>query len=275
MMRDQAASLREMMRSRSGRVRLPARTVAVVSGKGGVGKTTIAVNLALAIASQANDGDVLLWDADVSLANANVLLNMEARATIADVLNGDAAIEDALIKFHEHAYLLSGSSGIHWLASLTEGEVEVLLSRVMSIMHMFKFAIIDAPAGIGALVLALASCADLTLLVTTPEPAALMDAYALLKAVKARMLGCRPYILVNMSDADGISAGERLARACRDFLGMDVQVLAVIPRDRWVCEASMQRLPLLKLAPMSEAASTINRIGAKLTELLEQCSACS
>lgn len=267
--RDQAASLRELMRLCRLNVIVPARTVVVVSGKGGVGKTTLSVNLALEIALQVDDGDILLWDADMSLANANVLLNIEPKATIVDVLSGKAQIDEALIKFHKHACLLPGGLGIHWLASLTDGDAEVILMLMMSVMHPFKFVIVDAPAGIGAVILALIGLSYLTLLVTTPDPAAITDAYALSKAVKMDGLICRPYILLNMSESDGLLVGRRLSETCKRFLGIDADLLAAIPKDFWVREASRQRIPLLKLAPMSSAALSIKRLSSYLIKLLE------
>lgn len=268
-MLDQAAKLREIFSHPTVQVQTPRNTYAitVASGKGGVGKTTISVNLALALGDLGHS--VLLWDADFSLANANVLLNLPPKFTIRDVLDGTASIEDTLLAVNERVWLLPGASGIVELARLDGHTLTTLHAKLASMEERFSLIVSDAAAGIGPDVLALCQSSNELLLVTTPEPTALTDAYGLLKALAHRDFNGHIGVVVNMVNAPSErDSGERLCWAAARFLKLKAQVIATIPASVWVQEAVKRQVPLIKLAPSCPTAKGIKQLAYLVSERL-------
>jgi len=268
-MRDQATKLREIFSNAPTSVATFHNTYAitVASGKGGVGKTTISVNLALALGELGHS--VLLWDADFSLANANVLLNLPPKFTVRDVLDGTASIEDALLAVNEKVWLLPGASGIVELARLDGHTLTTLHAKLAAMEGRFSLIISDAAAGIGPDVLALCQASHELLLVTTPEPTALTDAYGLLKALAHQNFQGRVSVVVNMvNNSSEQDAGERLCWAAARFLGLRAQVVATIPASVWVQEAVKRQIPLIKLAPSCPTSKSIRYLAHLLTARL-------
>ncbi len=274
-MRDQAMKLRELFSavgSSAGRqMGFLTYAITVASGKGGVGKTTLSVNLALSLGEMGFS--VLLWDADFSLANANVLLNIPPKFTIRDVLDGGASLDDALLPVTDKVWLLPGASGIAELARLDGHTLSSLHARLSAMEGRFSFIIADAAAGIGPDVLALCQAAHELLLVTTPEPAALTDAYGLLKALAHHGFSGRISVVVNMTNGGAEQeVGERLCWAAARFLGLRAQVIACVPSSVWVSEAVKRQVPLVQLAPACPTAKSIRQLAHIVTARLPNAS---
>lgn len=242
--------------------------ITVASGKGGVGKSSLAVNLAVAIANLGVEPTLL--DADMGVANADVLcgLNPARRLDRALAHRDDPSLEHLVIPAPGGFNLIPGSAGLARYAELPAPERLRLLRSVRQLAALSPLLILDAPAGVGPLVTALGHAADVTVLVTTPEPTAMADAYALLKCLQQSETG-RPaavHLVVNQvtSEAEAGNVHLRLATVARRFLDRDLPLLGFVPVDDAVRSAVRARVPLMLHAPTSPAAESIQRLAARL-----------
>lgn len=246
-----------------------ARTIAVASGKGGVGKTTIAVNLSLALA----DAGVrtALVDGDLGLANADLLLGVRATKHLGHVLDGRATLEQALTPVTERLSMLAGGSGMAALADLPSVERGRLVEAVHALEARCGAVVIDCGAGIGAGVLELAGACEQVLVVTTPEPTALADAYGLIKSLVLRSApGDRPSLglIVNeaLSEREARDVHVRAATVCGKFLGVPLELAGWIEVDAHVPKAVRARTPVLRLFPRCGASTGVSRIAQGLRD---------
>lgn len=263
---DQAAELRRLVaqRARTAPARpATARVVAVTSGKGGVGKTNLAVNLAVAAARFGKK--VALVDLDLGLANADVVLGVTARATIAHVLSGRLSVFDALTPAHG-LLLLAGASGTESHANLPAAERERLRDAFGRLAERADLVVLDTGAGISRGVVEFAAAADEAVVVTTPEPTALVDAYAAVKLISREPDAARIRLVVNQAadraEADRASAG--VVSVARRFLQADVDRLGYVLRDPAVGRAVMSRAPFVVAEPRSAAAECVRNLAARI-----------
>jgi len=248
-----------------------ARVLAVASGKGGVGKTNLAVNLAIALSAAGRR--VLLVDADLGLANVDLVLGLRPRGDLGHVLAGRLALEDIVQEGPAGIRWIPGASHMPAISRISQKRREALLDRLTALETEHDFVILDAPAGVGQGVLHLARQADELLLVTTPEPPAMMDAYALLKALAAAEAGAMGHVrlIVNMvaHRRDGQAVWRRMADTSRQFLGIQVGFLGSVFCDGHVGRAVQRQEPLLLAYPHSQAAWCIKRLSGAVLEGLE------
>ncbi|MBI5434171.1 MAG: AAA family ATPase [Planctomycetes bacterium] len=230
--------------------RLRAPFLLVTGGKGGVGKTTVAVNLALELARTGKRP--LLVDLDLGLANVDVLMRLAAPRTLEDALSGACRFEDCVVAAPHGLFVLPASSGVADLAALDPERRARLAAGLAELSARYDCVIGDSAAGIGADVLAFASRADCVLVVTTPEPAALTDAYGLIKALDelARQHGGdvpTPELLINL--CDGIDqaefVGRKLRAVCERFLARSPRLAGWLPRSRAVSESVSTQRPFV------------------------------
>src|SRR6185369_6115684 len=174
------------------------RVIAVTSGKGGVGKTNITVNLALALSRKGLK--VLLMDADMGLANVDVLFGIIPKHTLVSVLNGQKTLKEIIVEGPEGVRIVaSGSGGVQELADLNESQRNKFLQALMELQHESDVILVDTGAGLHRNVLAFAIAAEEVLIVTTPEPTALMDAYGMMKVLHREKKDPVIRVLVNMA----------------------------------------------------------------------------
>ncbi len=247
-----------------------ARTIAITSGKGGVGKTCVAANLACALA---RDGKrVLVLDADLGLANLDIVLNLQPAATLQDVLNGTHRVEQVMLDGPEGIRVLPAGSGLIESAHLT-GDMRVRLRRELGkLVPNFDFLLIDTGAGISDVVLYTASLAQEVLMVVTPEPTSLSDAYATIKVLAIHQARAHFSLAINQNTPG--RSGEVLVRQLQQIadrflpalLGHSVRLecAGTIPADAAVERSVRARTPVIIDAPDSGAAQALRDLARSL-----------
>jgi flagellar biosynthesis protein FlhG len=241
------------------------RCVATGSGKGGVGKTWFAITLAHALARSGRR--VLLFDADLGLANIDIQLGLTPALDLAAVVSGTATLTDAIAHFAPGGFdVLAGRSGSGSLAAIAPVALERLLSLLTVTAARYDTVLLDLGAGLDRSVRRMASWADTLLVVATDEPTSLTDAYATLKLHAADRPGGDARLVVNQSSTR--AAGERtaatLTRACTAFLGRAPAMVGVIRRDPHVQDAIRRQVPLLTRHPNCSASLDVESIAARL-----------
>jgi flagellar biosynthesis protein FlhG len=241
-----------------------ANLVAVVSGKGVVGKSNIAVNLAVAAGRRGRR--VLLVDGDLGLSNVDVLLGLVPHGTLADVLDGRACMEDVLVRGPRGIDVLPAASGRSELAALGAAGAQRLASGVVQLAESYELAIVDAAPGIGPLVVAFAAVSARRLLVATSEPTSLADAYALAK-VLSRDTGVRRIeVLVNAArhEREARDTRERLERMAARFLDLDLAPFGWLPHDPRLAAAVKLQRPVVDAFPASAVARRLDALADAL-----------
>ncbi|WP_022852802.1 MinD/ParA family protein [Thermodesulfatator atlanticus] len=243
------------------------RVFAFSSGKGGVGKTTLAANVAYALSCHKK---VLLFDGDLGLANVDVLFGLSPRFHIGDVLAGRCAIEDVVVCGPGGLRILPASSGLVKLTNLTETQKLVLLEEFDRITAGLDYVFLDTPAGISENVLYLNLASQERVLICTPEPTSLTDVYALIKVLFRKHHIKRFHLVVNFvkNKAQALEIYRQLLRVIERFLGsISLNFLGGIPFDQKVSEAIRAQRPLLEIYPNTPASKAIREIVFQLAAL--------
>lgn len=244
-----------------------ARVIAITSGKGGVGKTNLAVNLAARFAQCGRR--TLLLDADMGLANADLLCGLDLRHNLSHVIARKMTLADVVAAAPGGFRLIGGASGLATMADLPESEHRRLLGELAQLQIACDVVLIDTGAGINPSVLAFAGAADHVLVVTTPEPPAIADAYATIKVMTRRReaLDDRPIsLLVNQarSASEARRVYERIAKVSRSFLGKQIADAGFLPADLAVAKAVRKRSPFVISYPRCAASVCVTRVARRL-----------
>lgn len=262
--KDQATRLRELMRRR-GRRGLRGATLAITSGKGGVGKSNVAVNLSICLASRGLR--VTLADVDLGLANADLLMNLHPRHTLAHVLKGVRTLESVCVEGPGGIRFVPGASGQFDLANLTEFDRQSLVAQLGKLHGSADTLVLDCGAGISRNVLAFAQAADSILVVTTPQPTAMTDAYATIKVLHREGYGGVVSLFVNMANsrADATATHQRLAGVARRFLNYSVADAGYMLHDTAVEQAVQERSPFVIRYPGANATAAMAALAGKIS----------
>jgi len=251
---DQAAGLRRVARRR------PVRVVAVTSGKGGVGKTNVSVNLAIALAKQ---GDaVMLLDADLGLGNADVLLGLQPRLNLSHVLDGKCTLDEIIVEGPAGVRLVPASSGVRRMTNLNALEHAGVVRAFSELAVPIDTLIVDTAAGTSDTVTSFVNACQEIIVVVCDEPASITDAYALIKVISRDFSRARFRILVNMarSAAEGRDLYLKLVRVTDRFLSVGLDFLGVIPFGDAVHRAVQQQRAVVQVFPRSQAALAFRKI---------------
>ena len=239
-------------------------TACLSSGKGGVGKTSLTVNLAYALAQKGVR--VLVVDGDLGLANVDVLLNLQVGTTIRDILDRGGDPLEAVIFVEPLLGVLPASSGVPELANLGPQDHQELGDILRSLAGQFDFILVDTAAGIGSSVLWFNTFVDYNILVLTPDPTAMTDAYALIKVLSRDYHRKSFHLLLNQvkNETEARQVYEHLARVASHFLDLNLEYLGGGPQDAAVSKGVRNQVPFIKISPQSKAALTITRQAERL-----------
>ena len=266
---DQAGDLRRLVEARRQEVRRHCgngpRTVAVLSGKGGVGKSNLALALTCALADSGNR--VVLLDADLGMANIDLLCGIGGRFNLSHVVDGSRRLDEVVVPLEENVEILPGGSRLKDLADLDDTELSGVIDSLGLLEDRADIVILDTGAGIHKGVLAFALAADTTILVTTPEPTSVRDAYGVLKSLEgASPEGKELLLVVNMAGSGGEAreVAGRILTASHQFLGRSPVYLGHVLRDDAVGRAVRLRRPFYRLFPSAPAGLCVRRLADDL-----------
>lgn len=242
-------------------------SICLSSGKGGVGKTSVTVNLGWALAQ--NGKRVLLVDGDLGLANIDILLGLSVQKTIRDILQEEGNPLDALIHLTPNCAILPASSGVPDMVALGPDDQAHLARLLTTISVHFDYVLLDTAAGIGTSVIWFNTYADYNIVIFTPDPTSLTDAYALIKLLTRDHGRNRIHLLLNFvsSEQEGFQTYQTLARVAKKFLDLDPTYLGAIPHDKAVMMAVREQSPFLKETPSSKAAQAILALADRVLAL--------
>lgn len=267
-MADQAETLREMMKNRNDASTSKTLIITVASGKGGVGKTNISTNLAIAYAKLGKR--VILMDADLGLANVNVVLGIIPKYNLYHVIRKQKSMSEIILDTGYGIQIVAGASGFAKIANLTEDERETFINEI-SELSSADVIIIDTSAGVSNNVLGFVAAADEAIIVTTPEPTAITDAYGIIKIVATEIdnLGLSLKLVVNRvkSVTEGKKVSERVINIAGQFLNLKVDYLGYVYEDPGVHQAVLRQKPFMVVDPKSKASICVQQIVGRLEKV--------
>lgn len=260
-MLDQADRLRTLAKS-SGNFKRP-KIITVTSGKGGVGKSNFVVNMSIAI--QKMGKNVLILDADVGMGNDDVLMGFMPRYNIFDVILKDMKIEDVVINGPFGVKLLPAGSGLNKIEELSEDQREGFIEKLTALKEI-DYIILDTGAGINRSVLGFIACCEELIVIITPEPTSLTDAYSLLKAVNYFKLRTTSKVVINrvVDNDEGLTTFQKFNNAANTFLKMNLEYLGSITDDKKLVQSVRQQVPFIIKYPSCSASLDIQKLAVKL-----------
>ena len=265
---DQAEKLRNVVRLKKQENKPNARVITITSGKGGVGKSNVAVNLAIQI--QKLGKRVLIFDADFGLANVEVMFGEIPQYNLGDLIYHGRNIREIITEGPNGIGFISGGTGIDGLNNLAKEQVVYLVHALQELDQMADVIIVDTGAGISSHVLEFVMASPEVVLVTTPDPSSLTDSYSLMKALY-KNAGFDPsmnriYVLSNkvISEAEGTGVYEKLNSVVEQFLGGEIAYIGMIPQDRALEHSVRQQRPVSLMMPQAKSAKAFESVASRL-----------
>ncbi|WP_291327831.1 MinD/ParA family protein [Desulfovibrio sp. UCD-KL4C] len=244
-------------------------SMAIMSGKGGVGKTNLSLNISYAL--NAGGNSLLLMDCDLGLANLDVLLGISPESNMQDLLHSGTKPSDIVIPIEKDKNfdILPAASGVPELVEMDEDMQEILFGKLSQLVGRYQYLVMDLGAGINGTVLSFAAITQMRFIVITPEPTSLTDSYALIKVLHTQHKVSDFNVIVNQvtNEKEARETFDRLNMACEKFLNIKLKNIGFVRYDPSVTEAVRRQIPFIKYAPKSEASRDILNIAVKIQKI--------
>jgi len=275
-MEDQAEKLREMMRNKNtgyektstAKEAKKTRIITVTSGKGGVGKTNVSVNLALAYARTGRK--VIVMDADLGLANVNVMLNMIPKFNLYHVIRKQKTMKEVIVETEYGISIVAGASGFSKIANLNDAERQYFIDE-LSTLSSADIVIIDTSAGVSSNVLDFVAAADDSVIITTPEPTAITDAYGIIKIIATEInnlnMGLKLVVNRVKNAAEAAKIADRMINITSQFLNLKLEYLGFIYDDSAVTQAVLRQKPFMVVDPKCKASQCVQHIVGRMDKI--------
>ncbi|WP_066288982.1 MinD/ParA family protein [Bacillus sp. FJAT-29937] len=263
-MKDQAEDLR--LRLRAKEARKNPRTLAVVSGKGGVGKSNFSLNFAISLTKKGNA--VLLFDMDMGMGNLDILMGTSSEYSIVDYFEGRVSLNQAIMNGPEELKYIAGGSGLSHIVHLDENRVEQFTQELSVLFGEYDYVIFDMGAGITNESIKFILSAQEIVCITTSEPTAITDAYSMLKHIHLVDSSIPYYIVINRvhSEKEGQMTYNRISKVLQNFLGRESFYLGMIPDDRAIQQAVRRQTPFILYNDKSPASKSITQLADRYKE---------
>lgn len=262
-MRDQAEKLRAKIEQLQNGAKT--KTIAVVSGKGGVGKSNFSLNFALGLSKAG--ASVLLFDMDIGMGNIDILMGVTPNHTIVDMFENDLRLRDIIEVGTDNLSYIAAGTGLSRIFKLDGNKFELFITQLEELVEDYQYIIFDMGAGITEETLQFILSVNEIFVIATPEPTSITDAYAVMKYIHLKEAEMPFFLIVNRaySEKQALSTSNRLGNAVKQFLDKDVVALGDLPDDRVVVNAVSHQMPFLLYAPESNVSRSMLRIVERYT----------
>ncbi|MFS1513181.1 MinD/ParA family protein [Chengkuizengella sp. SCS-71B] len=259
-MKDQAQGLRNLIKMQSNSNDNKTRVITITSGKGGVGKSNLTLNLALAL--QLKGFKVLIFDADIGMANIDVLMGVTPKYNLYHLLKREKNIKEIITKGVYDLQIISGGSGIQELLNLSQADLEYFAYEASKLLGSVDYIIFDTGAGLTQQSLNLMMSSHETIVVTTPEPTSITDAYAIIKMVHSMNQQIQFKMIINRvtTQKEGRLTSDKISLVARQFLNLELSTLGYICEDVNISKAVKRQTPFLTAYPNTSASRDIQQI---------------
>lgn len=257
-MHDQAENLRKKLANAKNSIQ--AKTIAIVSGKGGVGKSNVAINFSLELLK--SEKKVLIFDLDVGMGNIHILLGIQPKYTISNMFTNKLPICDIIEEGPNGLSFIAGGSGLSDLFTMNQDDSNYFFSQYEELLHLYDYIIFDMGAGATKDSLSFILAADECVIVTTPEPTSITDAYGMIKHIVNNRGTMQMYVIMNraMSEKSGLKALADFQKIVKNFLEIDVKLMGILPDDRIVINAVMRQTPYTILNERASISKAMRQI---------------
>ncbi len=259
MMNDQANNLRKLV-EKSNKQLSDTKVISIVSGKGGVGKSNFSINFVIGLRQAGKK--VILIDLDIGMANVDILMGLSTKYNIVDMIENELSIWDIIETGPGDVSFISGGSGFSKLFKLNERKFNRFVEQLENLHGEYDYIVFDMGAGVSESSLQFILSSNESIVVTTPEPTSITDAYAMVKYLHNLNSELDCMVLVNRTESrkEGISTGENFQRVAKQFLKKDVSFLGYLPNDKAVLKAVKRQTPFLLLEPNGQISRSMQEV---------------